>query len=107
MWPVWIPGLTPDPSFQASGADVLQDILVEDGTMRLTPDGTGFLHIGENDIQIDLFSTLGNTLGHSRHKVPWLDPGNKYEEFFLQPFGLGGAPELRVVGCLPSHEFSG
>ncbi|MEI8309719.1 MAG: glycosyl hydrolase [Verrucomicrobiota bacterium] len=64
-------------------------------------DCTGFLKPGKNEIQIDLFSTLGNTLGFFHYKVPWLDPGHRYEKFFLQPLGLGGAPELRIVGCQP------
>ena len=60
-------------------------------------DCTTFLRPGDNGIQIDLFSTLGNTLGHFHHQAPWLDPGHGSDRFFLQPFGLGGNPGLQVT----------
>lgn len=57
---------------------------------------TEFLKAGENRIQAGIYSTLGNTLGFTHCKAPWVDPANAAEEFFLQPLGLGGAAILRI-----------
>ncbi|HEY3396644.1 MAG TPA: glycosyl hydrolase [Armatimonadota bacterium] len=59
-------------------------------------DCTRLLHEGENEIQVDLFSTLGNLLGTTHHRPPWTDVAHRLDGYLLGPLGLGGVPELHV-----------